>query len=133
MKTIRKAIAVLGFMVIGLAVAPPVAAQASAPRPAVALAAWDCPSGNVCVWDGTSGTGARCLWSDADPDWRSGSSICSWSLNWPVRSVYNRGTSSAYLGVELFAGANYVNPQMLIGQGQRKSSVNYYLRSHRWD
>ncbi|MEU8115407.1 peptidase inhibitor family I36 protein [Micromonospora sp. NPDC048947] len=131
MRIIRKAIAVLGFIALGMAVAPPVAAQAATPQPAAALAAWDCPSGNLCVWDGTGGTGARCLWSDADPDWRSGIT-CSWSLNWPVRSVYNRGTSPAYRGVTLYQGANYVTAQHNLAQGVKNSDVYYYARSHRW-
>ncbi|WP_431883069.1 peptidase inhibitor family I36 protein [Micromonospora gifhornensis] len=102
---------------------PPTAAQA---------AAWDCPSGDLCIWTGTNGTGSRCAWSNADNDWRSGSIVCSWSSTQPYRSVWNRGTSSSYVAVWIYGGANYTGSYDCIAQGDRFGSSNGRARSHRW-
>lgn len=44
-----------------------------------ALAAWECPLGDVCFWNGSNGTGSRCAWGSADPDWLNGNIRCSWA------------------------------------------------------
>ncbi|MGY1503364.1 peptidase inhibitor family I36 protein [Streptomyces sp. QTS52] len=51
--------------------------------------AWECASGSLCIHTGAYGTGSRCSWSNADPDWYSGSVQCSWSDTRNVGSAYN--------------------------------------------
>jgi hypothetical protein len=104
--------------------------------PATALAAWECPVGDVCVWTDRDGQGSRCAWSDADPDWLAGSIICSWSGALPVHSFWNRGTSTRFFGVAFYSSPNYKNP---LGCGSPQgtawnisSSSGAYLRSHQW-
>ncbi|MGW2641163.1 peptidase inhibitor family I36 protein [Streptomyces sp. NPDC001348] len=96
-------------------------------------AAWDCPSGNLCVWTGSNGTGHRCNWSDADPDWWNGSIQCSWSDTQNVGSAKNNGTSSSYNFVVLYTGANYSGDYYCLAQhGDTWSDVGIRFRSHRW-
>ncbi|MGJ5898328.1 peptidase inhibitor family I36 protein [Streptomyces niveiscabiei] len=124
----RKALAVAGLTgaLASLSLVVPGTANA-------AVRAWECPVGYVCVWSGTNGTGSRCAWSSADPDWWGGSVQCSWSDTQNVRSALNRGTSSAYDGVAFYHGANYTNYSGCLSQnGGRDSSFNASLRSHRW-
>ncbi|WP_338684545.1 peptidase inhibitor family I36 protein [Streptomyces acidiscabies] len=103
------------------------------PSPASAAPlAWECSSGYMCVWSGTNGTGSRCTWSSADPDWWNGSVQCSWSDTQNARSAWNRGTSSSYAGVAFYHGANYSDYSGCLSQGGRDSSFNASLRSHRW-
>ncbi|PRY33482.1 peptidase inhibitor family I36 [Pseudosporangium ferrugineum] len=112
-----------------------VAATATGAVPASAgqrALAWECPSGNVCVWTGSYGTGSRCLWSDADNDWQAGGIRCSWAASQPVRSIYNNGTNSSYAGVALYRAANYQNFHWCVPQGTLRNDENVYLRSHRW-
>lgn len=120
-------------------------AQAATPRPApvaaaaeaAPLAAWDCPAGNVCVWENRGGTGRRCHWSDADPDWWSGSIVCSWADDTKVESFRNNGRSTGYSGVALYQGANYATPfwfcaPQLTGDLWDVTNGGVFLRSHRW-
>lgn len=123
MKKMRSILSILSLAAALLVVAPPNAAQA---------AAWSCSSGYVCVWSGTGGTGSRCTWSDADPDWLSGSIQCGWTAAYAVRSAWNRGTSTSYRGVEFYTYSNYVNPDLLLGQGIKYDGLNDFYRSHRW-
>jgi hypothetical protein len=127
------------LMVVGVA-AP--SAQAAAPAAAVgaaydietgqALAAWDCNLGNVCFWDGFGGTGARCMWDVADPDWTGGSIRCSWAADREVKSVYNRGTSSA-TGVVFYRQTGYYDRIGCTRQGQKGDLAGtYQVRSHKW-
>ncbi|MEV7739713.1 peptidase inhibitor family I36 protein [Streptomyces sp. NPDC088921] len=105
-----------------------------APSSASATAqAWECNSGSVCVYSGNNGTGSRCSWSNADPDWYSGDVQCSWADNQVVRSIYNRGTSSSYNWVVLYTGANYTGDHYCWAQnGGFGSDFNTKIRSHRW-
>jgi hypothetical protein len=97
-------------------------------------AAWDCPSGDLCVWTGSNGTGSRCTWSNADPDWWSGSIQCSWSDTQNVGSAKNSGTSSSYGYVVLYTGANYTGDGYCIPQhGGTWAGLNVRIRSHRWE
>lgn len=114
---------------------------APAPEPIVVASsdfttqAWECPAGNFCVWENTNGTGRRCLWSDADPDWWSGSIVCSWADDTPVESFLNNGTSTRFTGVQAYMSANYQNPAWgCIPRGQPKNVLNggTKLRSHQW-
>ncbi|MEV4714807.1 peptidase inhibitor family I36 protein [Micromonospora sp. NPDC049374] len=124
MGRLKKSLSILSLAVVLVVGAPPAAAQA---------AAWDCPSGYLCVWDGLSGTGGRCSWLNADNDWYSSPNVCSWARNYPVRSVYNRGTSTAYDAVILYGDANYQTGEFVIAQGEKRSGlINGYLRSHKW-
>lgn len=116
----------LTFATAALGLIAPSSASASAQ-------AWECDSGDLCVYSGTSGTGSACSWTNADPDWWSGTVQCSWSDTQNVGSVYNRGTSSAYNWVVLYTGANYTGTRYCFAQnGGYSSSFNVRIRSHRW-
>jgi hypothetical protein len=94
-------------------------------------AAFSCPSGNVCFYTGRDGTGSRCAWSVADPDWWGGDIRCSWSAERAPLSIYNHGTSSSYNGVV------YYNPNG-VRMGCTRQGVagnlsgDYKVRSHHW-
>ncbi|WP_433531790.1 peptidase inhibitor family I36 protein [Micromonospora sp. CA-263727] len=99
----------------------------------VGLLAWECPSGNVCFWSGSNGTGSRCIWNGDDPDWRSGSAICSWSATSPVRSVFNNGRDPAFSGVAYYLNTNYGSRVGCTPQGARGNLTGTYSpRSHQW-
>lgn len=127
-RRVRRALAAAGLT------AATVAMGLIAPNSASALPqAWECSSGDVCVWNSTNGTGSRCTWTNADPDWWSGSIQCSWSDTQNARSAYNRGTSSAYAGVAFYSGANYSGYLGCLSQnGGFDSDFNARIRSHRW-
>ncbi|WP_198154079.1 peptidase inhibitor family I36 protein [Catenuloplanes japonicus] len=129
MERVIKRAVVAAALAIGVGAGSLVAA---APAMAQASAAWECPSGNVCVWTEPYGTGSRCNWSDADSDWRSGSISCSWSGSLPVRSIYNNGTSSSYAGVALYRSSGYNDFYWCVPQGILRNDENVFLRSHRW-
>lgn len=128
-KFFRRAVLAAALTVGVIATTATVAAPASAARP---LPAWECPSGNVCVWTGTYGTGSRCLWSNADNDWQANPVRCSWSASQPVRSIFNNGTSSQYAGVALYRASGYQNFHWCVPQGSVRNDENVFLRSHRW-
>ncbi|WP_097259709.1 peptidase inhibitor family I36 protein [Streptomyces sp. TLI_55] len=120
------AVAVLTGALAALSLVVPGTANASAQ-------AWECSSGDVCVWNATNGTGSRCSWTNADPDWWSGSIQCSWSDTQNARSAYNRGTSSSYAGVAFYSGANYSGYLGCLSQnGGWDDDFNVRIRSHRW-
>lgn len=125
----RKALvaASLTFATAALGLIAPSSASATAQ-------AWECGSGNLCVYTGANGTGSRCSWSNADPDWYSGSVQCSWSDTQNVGSAKNSGTSSAYAYVVLYTGANYTGDGYCIAQhGDTWPGLNVRIRSHRWE
>ncbi|MEU0878637.1 peptidase inhibitor family I36 protein [Lentzea sp. NPDC005914] len=96
------------------------------------LTAWECNTGNVCFWNGFGGTGGRCMWDVADPDWTAGSVQCRWSTTTEIRSVYNRGTSSV-TGVVFYRNAGYTNRMGCARQGQKGDLAGtYQVRSHQW-
>ncbi|MEV7289790.1 peptidase inhibitor family I36 protein [Streptomyces sp. NPDC093252] len=131
MKSMKRArgfrLVLTGVALAGLAVVvPPASANA-------ATAAYsDCPSGNVCFYTGTGGTGSRCNWSNADSDWASGAITCSWALTSPARSMYNHGTSTAFTAVAFYHGVNYTSYNGCMGQGWAGNIGPAYLRSHQW-
>jgi len=94
--------------------------------------ALSCQSGWLCVWPVADGSSSLCTWGIDDPDWQSGTAICSWSDSKPVKAIYNHGTSTGYSGVCLYANANYTNPKVYLAQGYATTSSSVYLRSHRW-
>ncbi|MFI9386013.1 peptidase inhibitor family I36 protein [Kutzneria sp. NPDC052558] len=96
--------------------------------------AWECSAGDFCAWTGLNGTGSRCAWSVADPDWQSGSIRCSWSGTSRVQSYFNNGTSTSFRGVKLYAGANYTSLLYCAPQGTawNVSGGGSFLRSHQW-
>lgn len=128
------------LVVVGVA-APSAQAQAPAGQTAgaaydtetgQALAAWDCNTGNVCFWSGFGGTGGRCTWDVADADWASGAIRCSPATTREVRSVYNRGTSSAS-GVVFYRGTGFNDRIGCTGQEQKSDLPEAYeVRSHQW-
>ncbi|MCG8927220.1 peptidase inhibitor family I36 protein [Lentzea sp. CC55] len=72
------------------------------------------------------------MWDVADPDWTSGSVKCSWAADREVKSVYNRGTSSAK-GVVFYRNTGYNNRIGCTRQGQKGDLAGtYQVRSHQW-
>ncbi|MET9459932.1 peptidase inhibitor family I36 protein [Streptomyces canus] len=116
------------FALAALGLIAPSSASASA------QAAWDCPSGNLCIWTGTAGTGSRCTWTNADTDWYRAPVVCSWADDRVVGSAKNNGTSSSYDWVVLYDGANYggTTCYFIAQHGDTWSNLNFKLRSHRW-
>jgi hypothetical protein len=122
-------------LVLSSASAAGAAASSSPSTNAVAAAAWSgCPVGDVCFWDGGNGTGARCQWAGEDNNWSVAPGVCSWaSKGTPVKSVWNRGTSSALTGVVYYFSTNYQSRIGCTKQGQRGNLAGTYApRSHRW-
>ncbi|MDX3643969.1 peptidase inhibitor family I36 protein [Streptomyces sp. MB09-02B] len=127
-RRIRRILAAVGLTaaVASLGLVAPGSASA-APQ------AWECDTGDVCVWNNINGTGGQCAWTNSDPDWWNGSVQCSWSDTRNVRSVWNRGTSSSYNYVVLYTGANYTGTRYCFGQdGGFDNDFNARIRSHRW-
>ncbi|GAA0915246.1 peptidase inhibitor family I36 protein [Streptomyces thermoalcalitolerans] len=93
-----------------------------------------CASGNVCFYTGDNGTGQKCSWSVADPDWTQGDIKCSWAETKNVQSVWNRGTSKSYTGVAYYRWADYNTRMGCTPQGKRGNLTGngYKLKSHRW-
>lgn len=112
----------------------PTAVQVTAVQAAAPAAAWDCNVGDFCAWTGPDGTGSRCSWTNADPDWRSGAVQCSWAGSSRVQSYRNRGTSTSFRGVKLYQGANYTNLVYCVPQGTSWNVLDggTFLRSHQW-
>jgi hypothetical protein len=111
--------------------------QITAPATAqhdVSPLALSCTSGNMCAWPVSDGSSSRCSWSNADPDWQSGSVTCSWSSSREVRAVYNHGASTSYTGVCLYPAANYGgNVAYYTPRGQQDEGFpNVKIRSHKW-
>lgn len=111
-----RTVAVIGFVLLTLvlgagtsAAGPKVPVAAPADVSSASVTAWECSVGDFCAWTGLNGTGSRCAWTNADPDWRSGTIQCSWSGSQPVQSYWNRGTSTSYRGVKLYQGAGYTS------------------------
>ncbi|WP_285744327.1 peptidase inhibitor family I36 protein [Lentzea sp. NBRC 105346] len=105
----------------------------SAPAPAEMIA-WDCPVGSVCFWNDADGTGSRCEWDIADPDWLDGEFMCSWADRDNVMSVLNNsapGESRSTL--VFFAESGYQQPIACEVPGQRINlKGTYRVRSHKW-
>jgi hypothetical protein len=111
------------------------AATVHAPvRHDVSSLALSCPSGNMCAWPVSDGSSSRCAWTNADPDWQSGSTTCSWSSSRAVMAVYNHGTSTSYDRVCLYTGANYTGNAWYIRRGVASGPAfpGVKIRSHRW-
>lgn len=98
------------------------------------VTAWECAAGDFCAWTGRNGTGSRCAWTNADPDWRSGSVQCSWSGTQRVQSYWNRGTSTSFRGVKLYLSANFGSLAYCVPQGTawNVEDGGTFLRSHQW-
>jgi hypothetical protein len=96
--------------------------------------ALSCPSGNMCAWPVSDGSSNRYAWTNADPDWQTGSVACSWSSSRAVMAVYNNGTSTSYDRVCLYTGANYSGSAWYIRRGVASgpSFPGVKIRSHRW-
>ncbi|MGC9666582.1 peptidase inhibitor family I36 protein [Planosporangium sp. 12N6] len=127
------------LLLTGTATAAQAAAAHATADHATVLAAWDCPAGNLCVWNGYGGTGSRCSWSDADNDWGAAPVICSWAPYNKVKSIYNRGQSTSFLGVMLYTAANYPSNGIwgCEAQGSKFTFISgvsdgVWLASHRW-
>jgi hypothetical protein len=99
----------------------------------VGAQALSCTSGNVCVWPVADGSRNRCSWVNRDNDWWNTPVVCSWASSQTVKAIYNRGTSSSFSGVCLYANANYTHWLYYVAQGvQYVPGPQYIVRSHRW-
>jgi hypothetical protein len=102
----------------------------------VTVLAWACDAGDLCVWDGYGGTGNRCSWTNADNDWWNTPVVCSWADDRPVKSIYNRGQNTNYIGVNLYSAANYASSSLVLcawrGTQWEASGTGAKMRSHRW-
>ncbi|MEE1928658.1 peptidase inhibitor family I36 protein [Streptomyces sp. TRM 70351] len=96
--------------------------------------AWGaCARGHVCFYTGANGTGAKCAWSVADPDWTQGAQRCSWSQSRNVKSVWNRGTATNFSGVAYYQWRNYSTRKGCTRQDRRGNLAGtYMLKSHQW-
>jgi hypothetical protein len=111
----------------------PVVATPVPVRHDVSPLALSCPSGDLCVWPVSDGSRNRCAWTNADNDWQASPVTCSWSSSSAVWAVYNHGTSSSYIGVCLYTGANYTGHAYFATQGQQVPGFpGARLRSHKW-
>lgn len=135
----------IGALAAAVVAAAPAAANTelttvAAPKPVAwdattgaELQAWSCSTGNVCFWTGPDGTGSRCMWDIADPNWTTGSYRCSWATSQNVKSVWNRGTSTQFSGVAYYLQTEY---RSRVGCTRRGQSGNlagtYNVLSHRW-
>ncbi|MET8849796.1 peptidase inhibitor family I36 protein [Amycolatopsis sp. NPDC004625] len=126
--------ATAGTAAVDTAAARPAAtSSAQTPGRGFALLALDCPSGDLCVWPVTDGSRNRCSWVNSDNDWWNSPVVCSWSSSQTVKAINNRGTSSSFSGVCLYANANYTHWLYYVPQGQSYvPGPQYIVRSHRW-
>jgi hypothetical protein len=141
MNVVKRVVTILVAGLLALALAGPVtAAPDNAPngltwddRTGVIIQAWSCNSGNVCFYTGPDGTGSRCMWSNADSDWATGTDVCSWALTTNVKSIWNRGTSTSYTGVAYYKQTGYTDRVGCTRQGRSGNLAGTYkVRSHRW-
>ena len=118
------------------AATPGTSAYRAVPTGEVTVQAWECTPGDLCVWDGYDGTGNRCSWTNADNDWWNTPTVCSWADDRPVKSIYNRGQSTSYSGVNLFSAANYASSSLVLcawqGTQWEATGAGVKMRSHRW-
>ncbi len=115
---------------------PPPGAEAWDSDTNAPLAAWECEIGHVCFWNRPYGTGSRCMWDVADPDWLSGSIQCSWADTDNVGSVFNNSGPEGgheWTGVVYYKEANY---RGRVGCTRNFHAGNlagtYKVRSHAW-
>lgn len=102
-----------------------------AAAPAQAAEAYDCGQTNICFYTGYNGTGKKCSWTGYDPDWREGSTVCSWAADTKVKSVYNRGRSG--MVVIYYSGKDYEDRIGCTKSGVKGNLAGTYrLRSHHW-
>ncbi|WP_282693178.1 peptidase inhibitor family I36 protein [Streptomyces sp. CC208A] len=82
----------------------------------------DCPSGWICFWSGSNGTGSRCQWSSSlNPRARE---ECSWMNNGTyTKSVYNR-TSYRYHYYKAFNYKDRIGSTLSGGQGNLAGTYN---------
>lgn len=120
------------MLALGSTVAAAVLLVSGAATPAYA-ATYSCSSGHVCFYTGRDGTGKVCTWSAADPDWTSGSIVCSWATTTNVASIFNNGTSSNLTGVVYYKSKDYQNRAGCTKQGGTGNLAGTYkVLSHRW-
>lgn len=99
----------------------------------VSAQAWECDSGELCVWPVREANSSRCHWSGADPDWQGGSIRCSWSASRAVQAIYNNGANQSYTRVCLYPGANYSGSVAYwVARGNKATGPGVTIRSHKW-
>lgn len=127
-KSLRLTVGLAVAAVLGTLTAP-TSAGAAAP-----LDPWSCTPGAFCVYSGAYGTGKVCGWQVDDPDWRQGSTVCTWSKDTRVRSARNRGNSGA--PVAAFTRVGYAGTKAFCLAAGRKinlAGAGTYLASHTWE
>ncbi|MFC9693627.1 peptidase inhibitor family I36 protein [Kribbella sp. NPDC056951] len=97
------------------------------------LAAYDCPSGEICFYTGRDGTGDRCKWPSYDVEWLASPGVCSWADTIAPKSVRNNGTNTSFTGVRYYSRPNFDNTAGCTRRGTRGTFVTpEKLRSHQW-
>src|SRR6266516_4905918 len=86
----------------------------------------DCRAGYACFYTGANGTGSMCAWPVADPDWTSGTYVCSWATTHNVFSVYNHGTTPNFTGVVYYLQTNYRSRIGCTPQGRQGNLAGTY-------
>ncbi|MGI5365206.1 peptidase inhibitor family I36 protein [Streptomyces iakyrus] len=86
-----------------------------------------CPTGFVCFYTGSFGSGDRCQWSEDDPDRYDGPVRCSWIGAEPVRSIRNQGSTP----VAVHRQRDFAGPSVCVVPGATVNVVDRF-RSHRW-
>lgn len=95
----------------------------------------NCPSGFVCFYTGVNGSGAKCQWSGPDSQHADD---CSWAADTVVKSVYNHGTDSSFIGLCYYRLPDYKFKEeapvrfLLQGQHENVPSGGWKVLSHRW-
>lgn len=104
------------------------------PHGDVTVLAWECPSGDFCVWENPHGMGRRCNWDVADPDWQGGAIRCSWSATLKVESALDNGNDPRFAAVAVYQQANYMSTFGCFDRGTPYEVTNdgVLLRSHKW-
>ncbi|MEU6930835.1 peptidase inhibitor family I36 protein [Streptomyces sp. NPDC046385] len=128
LKSLRLAVGLAAAALIGGTLAAPETAGAAVP-----LDPWSCTPGAFCVYSGPDGTGKACGWQVDDPDWRQGSTICTWSKDTRVRSARNRGSSGK--PVSAFTRVNHAGTKAFCLASGRKINLagsGTFLASHTW-
>lgn len=93
-------------------------ALATAPTPASATSAVDCPAGNFCVWTGPNFTGRRVALSSDESEWED--DVSHQDASWANHAQSDPGVKNH---VAVYSGPNYTGSVTLcLGPGEEVSS-----------
>ncbi|MCK1798261.1 peptidase inhibitor family I36 protein [Streptomyces sp. XM4193] len=126
-RRLRTGLAMAAATAAGAAVMMAPGTAQAAPAPSYS----NCPTGDVCFYTGSNGTGKMCNWAGNDKDWRSGSEVCSWSATTNVRSIYNNGRR---MDVAYYKAADHKGNRIGCTKKGKQGNLagTYTLRSHKW-